>query len=141
MKRIIKPAILLLCVTLFACHKDEMLGNQHIRCFEKTSLQLKSDATTFEVKGYIIPIERIEIDGKIYENSWVDVIYRNGLGHKELCDTMTVEWIKVWRTNGNRLVLKPQSNTTGAERSLTVYLWEMVPGYYNTSLEVTQPSE
>jgi hypothetical protein len=137
-----KLLLSVICVTLFASCKDDIPpGGHHIRCLEKTSLRLKSDATPFEVKGYIQPIVSIEINGKVYENPPFDIVYRNGLGHSEVSDTMAVEWIEVYRIDkARKLKVKPQPNTTGAERSLIINLWDGDPGYYDTSLTVTQPS-
>jgi hypothetical protein len=147
MSRIIKAAILLLCVVLFAgCKDDTPPGGQRILCLEKTSLRLKSDATPFEVKGNISIVGRMEIDGKTYKNPTI-VYYGHETDESSEIektgfrgDTVAIGWIEVRRT-GKGMRLTPQPNTTGAERSLTIHFWNPSPSYYDCSLTVTQPSK
>jgi hypothetical protein len=145
MNRIIKAAILLLCVVLFAGCKDalEEGGPSYPLGLETHHLYLKSDTTSFEVgiKNVGWSIAGVIMDSVFYRNSLHVVADERGNRPNLYYDTLTVEWIELYRIDGGRkLKVKPQPNTTGAERSFEVLFF--YPGYvHDADLKITQPSK
>jgi hypothetical protein len=147
-----KLVLSFLCVIVFVgCKDDEPRGNHRIRMLEQTSLQLRSDGASFEVKGYALHLSNIEMDDKVYFDSIMSpyrslpskafrdtilVEWDGWLGS----DTIAVEWLELWKTKKG-VRLKPQPNTTGAERKAIINFWNPDPGYYDLTLMVTQPSK
>jgi hypothetical protein len=109
---------------------------------ETHHLILKNDATPFEVriKNYTgWSIGGVRMDSVSYFNTSYIVDGNNE--HRKLGvalhDTMTVEWVELYRIDGGRkLKVKPQPNTTGKERSFDFCFFS--PFYCDTNLKITQ---
>ncbi|MDR3309389.1 MAG: hypothetical protein LBS80_05495 [Tannerella sp.] len=140
-KKILIGLLPLLAVLCSSCENDLNAGGKSLPLFKNDNLQLKSDATSFEVSTLndLWEIGSIEVDGQRYENtSYVKTDEKGIINTRH--DTLSVAWIEVYKLDYYKLKIQPQPNTTGKERRLKIHLWAP-PSRHDGTLEVIQPAE
>ncbi|MDR1624278.1 MAG: hypothetical protein LBS04_04825 [Tannerellaceae bacterium] len=141
MNKIIKSAVLLSGILLLASCKDDDAQTISMS-LETHHLLLKNDTTFSEVRieGTDWAISGVFMDDSLlWNDTYTTGVDEYGVQLFCLHDTMVVKWVELSKIEGGRkLKVKPQPNTTGAERSLEVIFSPPYSSVNDTYLKITQ---